>query len=247
MFLRVLLLVVVVLSSDSIAQNTAPKTPIPPDCNRPGLLKQGHPVFISDRRSTDFNKLKLGLNRDTHTPVLGSSLAYGVSLEKYVFEEGEPIRFHIWVDNPSGQAAFTLTCSDLEWFAENDFHLYDAKGRRMESHSESTIVARFGAKSLTDACASIDRYRLEPQNFCLLNVPTEIPPHTCKNTGDENTDESFRGDLRNMYDLPVGRYTIRPHTEATVADPCKPESSALWYGVPGQDITFEVIPQQPHR
>lgn len=193
------LLVAVVIQLSACAQDLAhpadsPATGfrIPPDCNRPNLLVNGNPVMVPARGGVNI----------------------GISLAQHEFKSGEPIKLHLWVDNPSDSSAPIFTCMDLGLFKRSGFQIFGQNGQRILSRGEVKWRGECSTNpSLAEAWG---------QQVCLRNIMLRIPANTCMTRDDYD----FTAELTSSYDLPPGTYTIQLRTDwRAQIDLCKPESN----------------------
>ena len=126
-----------------------PTVSIPPDCDKPELLTNGHPVIWQS----------------------GGSLSFGFSIMQHEFNAGDAIKLHVWIDNTGDAPAGVMTCMTLDRFKAQGFDIVDAYGHRVLSKDEAkrqdmcTANPRLAGRGLGWDCTR--------------NFPIMIPAHTC--------------------------------------------------------------------
>ena len=97
------------------ADTASPEAPIPPDCNKPELLRVGQP-----RMSSVWGKLQLGLS---------------MSNRNFIAGQGVPLQ--IWLDN-TGDEPFETSSCELDRI-QYGFDLYDVYGHRVLRKQEAKL------------------------------------------------------------------------------------------------------------
>jgi hypothetical protein len=126
-----------------------PTISIPPDCEKPELLTNGHPVILQS----------------------GGSLSLGLSIMQHEFNAGDAIKLHVWVDNTGDAPAGVMTCMTLDRFKAQGFDIFDAYGHRVLSNHE----AKQQEMCRTDPRLAGRGLGW----MCTRNFPIMIPAHTC--------------------------------------------------------------------
>jgi hypothetical protein len=73
-----------------------------------------------------------------------------------------------------------------------------------------------------------------------MNGAIPIPAHTCEGMGSVNLNYLFPAALRNHYDLPPGKYTIRLRQDFGGEDMCKIEDKNSVTATSGPTLTFSI-------
>lgn len=126
-----------------------PAKPIPPDCNKPELLKFGQPHMTDSK----------------------GQLAYGLSLASSEFTMPDAVPLHVWVDNAGDTPSSVMTCEDLDAFKGWGFELYDAYGHRVLRKREVKLKEECGTRVHGNFALGL--------MSCTRNFPIAVPAHTC--------------------------------------------------------------------
>ena len=189
------------------------------------------PTFAQDFASTlsECQKNNLFTNGKPVVTRLSKHLALGVSLSQHEFEEGKPIRLHIWVLNSGNTSTGVFTCSDLDLFKSTGFQIFNQDGRR--------ILSRDELRSREECSTENNAVLWGGPVPCARNIQLSIPAHTC--TTRDNSD--FVKTLTEFYDLPPGGYTLRIRADwkMTAVNLCSPENPERSQRRSG-DLTFIV-------
>jgi hypothetical protein len=188
-------------TSAHAAEISSLANPVPPDCNKPELLKKGPPRMI---QST-------------------GNLNIGWSMASHDFAVGQEAPIYFWLDNPGESNVSTSSCA-IDHLRAYRFDLYDAYGHRVLSKQENR---------LREQCKK-NPTLLGDWN-CEMNIVVTISPHSCSTRG--------AAILTEIYDLPVGEYTVHPRQHVQPAGSesfCHTADAEPLHRDARTDITFSI-------
>jgi hypothetical protein len=159
-----------------------PAANIPRDCAAADFSTVGRPVIVEQ----------------------GDDMAFDLSVSSERITYGEPVLFHLWIDNRTGQEASVMTCMTLDFFWAEGFDLYDAYGHRLLKKNARKNRRKLESSSETPNTECLDGW------ICARNFPILIPPHACTNGAGYGLPYDFTRNLADSYDLPPGLYYVVP-------------------------------------